>query len=283
MSAQVIEYYNQCHIDYKILWRSHQNLCIHFGYFDAQHDSHAKALPNMNRILAQRAGIVRGERVLDAGCGVGGSSLWLAEQLGAQVCGINIQPLHLAIAREEARKRGLEDLVQFKEKNYCDTGEPANTFDVVWALESICHSDDKPAFLREACRLLKPGGRLMVADFFQFRVDLNDSELQRMRIWLDGWALPSLAEVTEFTEAIRLAGFEQVQSDNITSNVIRSSRRIWKASLIILPLSKPLEYIGLRTKRQTANVLAARHQYATMLDGLWGYSVFTATKPANSR
>ena len=281
MSAQVIEYYNQCHVDYEILWRSHQNLCIHFGYFDDQHDSHAKALPNMNRVLAKRAAITNGETVLDAGCGVGGSSIWLAEQLGAKVCGINIQPLHLQIARREATERGVDHLVRFVEKNYCDTGEPEETFDVVWALESVCHCTDKMAFIKEAHRVLKPGGRLMVADFFQFKRDLNDAESDCMRMWLDGWALPHLAGVSEFGEAITQAGFQNVECDDITANVIRSSRRIWKASLIILPLSKPLELVGLRSKRQTANVLAARHQYTTICDGLWGYSVFTARKPCS--
>ncbi len=281
MSAKVIEYYNQCHVDYKILWRSHENLCIHFGYFDNQHDSHASALPNMNRVLARRAAITTGETVLDAGCGVGGSSIWLAEQLGARVCGINFQPLHLRIARRETTQRGLDHLVRFEEKNYCDTGEPEGTFDVVWALESVCHCDDKIAFIKEAYRMLKPGGRLMVADFFQFKHDLNAAEAERMRFWLDGWALPHLANVSDFGAAIARVGFQNVECDDITPNVIRSSRRIWKASLIILPLSKPLELVGLRSKRQTANVLAARHQYTTMRDGLWGYSVFTARKPSS--
>ncbi len=121
----------------------------------------------------------------------------------------------------------------------------------------------------------------MVADFFQFKHDLNAAAAERMRFWLDGWALPHLANVSDFGEAITRVGFQNVECDDITANVIRSSRRIWKASLIILPLSKPLELVGLRSKRQTANVLAARHQYTTMRDGLWGYSVFTARKPSS--
>ena len=281
MRNQVIEYYNQCHVDYKILWKSHQNLCIHFGYFDDQHDSHATAVPNMNRVLAQRAAITDGETVLDAGCGVGGSSFWLAENRGVKVCGINIQPLHLQIARREATERGLNHLVRFEERNYCDTGEPEGTFDVVWALESVCHCDDKNSFIKEAYRILKPGGRLMVADFFQIKEDVSTSEAEHMQVWLDGWALPHLATVSKFEEFLVRTGFENVDCDDITANVIRSSRRIWKASLIILPLSKPLELVGLRSKRQTANVLAARYQYTTMRNGLWGYSVFTARKPLN--
>ena len=277
-SEAVIDYYDQCHVDYRILWRSHQNLCIHFGFFDEEHDSHSEALPNMNRYLAERMGVSPEDHVLDAGCGVGGSSMWLAENVGARVCGINIQPLHLRLAREEAARRGLEDLVRFEKRNYCDSGLEKNTFDLVWALESVCHSDDKQAFIEEAYRVLKPGGRIMVADFFQFKEELDEDEAWRMQTWLDGWALPHLASVTSFEEGLKRAGFRDVKSEDITANVERSSRRIWKASLIILPISKPLELIGLRTARQTANVLAARHQYTTLKEKLWGYSVFTAVK-----
>ncbi len=172
----VIEYYDSCHVDYKILWRSHRNLCIHFGYFDNEHDNHHEALPNMNRVLADRAGISSSDTVLDAGCGVGGSSMWLAENRGATACGINIQPLHLKLAREEAARRGLDHLVRFEERNYCDSGLPAGSFDVVWGLESICHCEDKQAFINEAFRVLKPGGRIMVADFFQFKPEMDADE-----------------------------------------------------------------------------------------------------------
>jgi tocopherol O-methyltransferase len=282
MSAEaVIEYYNQCHVDYKILWWSHRNLCIHFGYFDSEHNSHSEALPNMNRFLATRIGVTDEDDVLDAGCGVGGSSIWLAENRGARACGINIQPLHLQLAREEARARGLDHLVRFEERNYCDTGFEDASFDVVWALESVCHCDDKLAFINEAYRVLRPGGRVMVADFFQLEADLDEDEDRRMRLWLDGWALPHLAHVDQFCEGLEDAGFADVSVDDITTNVMRSSRRIYKASRIILPLSKPLELLGVRTKRQTANVVASRHQYTTICDGLWGYAVFTASKPAN--
>ncbi len=102
-----------------------------------------------------------------------------------------------------------------------------------------------------------------------------------MQLWLDGWALPNLAQVDDFETGLKSAGFESVGQEDITANVLRSSRRIWKASLIMMPLSKPLELIGVSTKRQTANVVASYHQYTTIREGLWGYSVFTATKPAN--
>jgi tocopherol O-methyltransferase len=274
----VQQYYQECHVDYRIVWRSLRNLSIHYGYFDAEHNDHAAALENMNRAMLRRTSITASDRVLDAGCGIGGSSFWVAAQTGANVTGINIQPLHLQVARAECTARGLEHLVHFEERNYCGTGLPAESFDVVWALESVCHSDDKTKFLAEAYRLLRPGGRLIVGDFVQFRQDLNAEHDRQMKIWLDGWAIPHLAGFDQFRDWITEAGFVQVSAENITSNVLRSARRLYKASLIVLPFSGIAEAFGFRSKRQTANVWASYYQYKTIMAGDWGYAIYSATK-----
>ena len=95
----VRHYYQECHVDYQIVWRLERNLFIHFGYFDEKCKKHAAALENMNREMLKRTSISASDRVLDAGCGVGGSSFWIAQQTRATVTGVNIQPLHLEIAR----------------------------------------------------------------------------------------------------------------------------------------------------------------------------------------
>src|ERR1700687_2012427 len=84
----VISYYEGTWFDYRWLWLNSENNAIHFGYHDEQRRSQAESLLNTNRVLAAVAAIHPGDRVLDAGCGVGGSSIWLAEQRGATVVGI---------------------------------------------------------------------------------------------------------------------------------------------------------------------------------------------------
>jgi tocopherol O-methyltransferase len=276
----VCQYYQECHVDYRLVWRLKQNLSIHFGYFDEKCQEHAAALENMNRAMLARTSISASDHVLDAGCGVGGSSFWIGDQTGAKVTGVNIQPLQLEIARAECTRRGLADRVSFKERDYCTTGFDPESFDVVWALESVCHCEDKRRFLREAHRLLRPGGRLVTGDFVQFRKDLSPAQTREMRIWLDGWAIPHLAGLEQFREWIALAGFAEVVADNITPSVLRSSRRLFKASLIALPFSYLATRMRWRSPRQTANVLASYYQYRTILSGCWGYAIYSAVKLA---
>ena len=127
----VRHYYRECHVDYRIVWRLERNLFIHFGYFDEKCQKHAAALENMNREMLKRTSISASDRVLDAGCGVGGSSFWIAQQTRAVVTGVNIQPAQLALARAECARRGLSDQVNFEDRDYCDTGFDPGLFDVV--------------------------------------------------------------------------------------------------------------------------------------------------------
>ena len=90
LAAAITDYYDHTWIDYRVLWLNRDNLAIHFGLYDETTHGHADALRNHNRVLADRIGLQPGERVLDAGCGVGGSAFWLAQRRAAEVVGITL-------------------------------------------------------------------------------------------------------------------------------------------------------------------------------------------------
>src|SRR6266568_4985056 len=85
---RIRDYYDETWLDYRMLWLNPQNIAIHFGYWDERTRGHGESLLNMNRVLASQIGIRTGQRILDAGCGVGGSSIWLAQTYGVEVVGI---------------------------------------------------------------------------------------------------------------------------------------------------------------------------------------------------
>ena len=186
----LIRYYDETWLDYRLVWLEPSNFAIHFGYHDGERRSHAEALVQMNRVLADLARIGQGQRVLDAGCGVGGSSMWLAEHRGAQVLGITPVRSQVARARAFARRRGLSHLIRYRLADYADTGLPSASFDVVWALESLCHARDKAAVYREFARVLRPGGRLVIAEYARSARPLPGWKEQLLREWLSGWMHP---------------------------------------------------------------------------------------------
>ncbi|MDO8408158.1 MAG: methyltransferase domain-containing protein [bacterium] len=279
MHEKVIEYYNQTEIDYRLLWRLRRNLAIHYGYYDANHRHHDSAVVNFNRVLASLASISESDVVLDAGCGIGGSSIWLAKNRGCKVVGISVVPQQIEKARVLAKRHGVEHLVSFELRDYQKTGFPDESFTVVWGLESICYAHDKKDFLAEAWRLLAHEGRVIVADGFAKKKPANEMESYIQGIWLAGWAVPNLASEESFSRDLRDLGFTDSAFTDVTEHVLPSSLRMYRASFIAYPFARAMQWLGIRTKTQTGNVVSGYYQYRALRRGLWVYGIFYAKKP----
>jgi cyclopropane fatty-acyl-phospholipid synthase-like methyltransferase len=84
----VQSYYEGTRWDYRWVWGVRNTYALHFGYYDEQATHHRAAVANMNKVMADLVAIQPGEKVLDAGCGVGGSSIWLAQNRNCTAVGI---------------------------------------------------------------------------------------------------------------------------------------------------------------------------------------------------
>jgi ubiquinone/menaquinone biosynthesis C-methylase UbiE len=126
------------------------------------------SLGQSDRVQARMAEQVEAsERILDVGCGTGSLALRCARR-GAQVTGIDISPQMLDVAREKVAAAGLGDRVELRQMSAVDLDEafPDGTFDVVVSSLTFSElSEEEQRFvLRECRRLLRDGGRLLVAD-----------------------------------------------------------------------------------------------------------------------
>jgi len=275
----VVEYYNHTRFDYRFVWHDSMSLAFHFGYYEDGIDNHSRALENGNHVLARIAGISSGERVLDAGCGLGGSSLWLARHRGAHPVGITTVEHQVRVAREIAARRSLSGKVRFVQADYTAMPFADRSFDVVWAFESLCHAVDKAAFYRESARVLRPGGRLVVAEYIRASRVSGSTGETLFDEWLDGWAIPDLGTPDEHLAAARNAGFHDSGLRDYTWSTRRSLRRLYKLACLATPIDWTLYLLGLRSGRQHGNVVAALRQYQALRCGLWFYGILTASKP----
>jgi tocopherol O-methyltransferase len=279
LTEAIISYYDETWLDYRLLWLNPDNLAVHFGYTDESTRSHADALKNMNRVLADRVQIQPGERVLDAGCGVGGSSFWLVKECLAEVVGITLAPGQVAKARKYAARRGLAHRVRFEVADFTATPFPDGSFDVVWAVESLCHAPRKAPFYQEAARLLRPGGRVVVADFVRAARPLDSTGERLLREWLTGWAVPDIDTPDEHIEHLSAAGFVETRLDDVTVHTRPSLRRLYRMAYWTYPLAVLGHVKGVRSDVQHGNVVASIRQYQALRRGAWFYSILSARKP----
>ena len=130
----IANYYLETRFDYQLAWTHRPVFALHLGYWDETTRNHAGAQINGNRQMAIRADLQPGQLVLDAGCGVGGTAVWLAENYGVRVTGITIVHDQAARARRWANRRGRQDTVSVSLQDYLETAFPENTFDAVVAM-----------------------------------------------------------------------------------------------------------------------------------------------------
>jgi MPBQ/MSBQ methyltransferase len=132
-----------------------------------------------------------GAKVLDVGCGVGGTSRYLAKKLGpnAAVTGITLSPNQVKRATELAQEQGVEN-AKFTVMNALEMEFPDNSFDIVWACESGEHMPDKEAYINEMMRVLKPGGKFVMATWCQRddrEVPFTEKDKRDLRFLYEEW------------------------------------------------------------------------------------------------
>lgn len=275
----VVDYYDGSWFDYRLIWLNGDNLGKHFGYWEPDTGSQAESIINMNLQMAKRVDPKPGERVLDAGCGVGGSSMWLARNYGVDTVGISISAKELERARNYTRKRGLEGQCTFQQQDYINTNFPDNSFDIVWAQESSCHSPHKDLFIKEMYRVLKPGGRMVIEDWYRTGRPFHPADEKLIHHFLGCWAIPDIPTKQEITGYCDEAGFTGVVFDDITPYMLRSARHLYIVTAWLYPGAHLLRWMRLRTEVLHNNLRAARGQWRAHNRNLWIAGIVVAEKP----
>jgi tocopherol O-methyltransferase len=262
-------HYDQLSPFYRAFWGEH----IHHGFWHGD-ESSAQAQQNLTHELARRATLVAGERVLDVGCGLGGSSLLLAEKYGCQVDGISISPNQIRAATREAAQRGLKERVKFTVADANDLTGIRESYDVIWTIECSEHLFDKSRFISTCADLLKPGGRLAICAWLAGE-ELTREQQQTVTDVCRGMLCPSLGTMRDYVSWMKAGGLEVLSADDVTGQVART----WDLCRPILdfPLIKTfLARSSRRLHEFASSFTSIAHAYRS---GAMEYGMIVAAKP----
>lgn len=138
------------------------------GFGEVFQGSRPESTDELLNLIGEALDLQAEMSVLDAGCGVGGPATWLAERYGVSVDALTISPTQAELARRRVEERRLTDRVNVSQGDFhaLDSLYPAESFDRVVFLESLCHASDFRRVLANAHRALRSGGGLYIKDFY---------------------------------------------------------------------------------------------------------------------
>lgn len=273
----IADYYNQTLDHYQIWWNLKRSHAVHYGYWDVNTRSFTDALQQTNRVMAYLVDIHAADKILDAGCGVGGAALFLATQYQCEVWGITLSEKQLHLAQQLATQSPVEKKLHFSLQDFTRTNFESNAFDVLWGCESTCYASPKSDFIAEAYRILKPGGRMIIADYFELPAAKSDPN-QYMKKWGDLWAIQEFHSAVNFTEKLQQQGFEIAVNQNVTQQITPSAKRMYM-SYWIGALPSMLYNLFHRTSRYGKHHYRSGYfQYKALQNKLWEYRILVAVK-----
>ena len=255
-----------------------ERLSIHRGLWGPDTRTDEESLDRANRTLVHGCDLGPGQHVLDAGCGVGGTAIFLAETHGVRVTGLTNCGPQVAAATQFAQERRVAHLVEFKFGDFMELPFPDATFDVVLNHESLCYAVDKLAYLRGVHRVLKPGGRWqsLDADLANGNGPLPERHDALLAALEWNWRLPPYRSWRDVLSIVGEAGFTAIEEQDLTSEALPSTERIRRRYLLLTFLNPQIR----ETNPAFQEAMDGSVCFAQGLsEGLFKYRLISATRP----
>ncbi len=211
---KIIEHYDVVSPYYYSLWGEH----LHHGYWVRGDETKDAAQVQLIEHLARLANVKPGCRVLDIGCGFGGSSLYLAKNYDAIATGITISPVQVEMANRAAAKANLDAKFLLMDAEAMHFGQ---SFDLLWSVESISHFQDPQKFFVSAVKFLKRGGAFALTDWFQ-KENLSPTEKKKFIQPIERGMFVELHEMDDYADFLISSSLRIVHRQVLTPNCAKT-------------------------------------------------------------
>lgn len=228
LTEQIIKFYEEAGMDYEH-WS--KNFNMHFGFYRWGFNPFnlEKMLEQMNSEVFERLRLnpLESKFLIDLGCGVGATARHIAKKTANSVIkGVTISQWQVEKSEEINAQARLQKQVEILNGDYTNLPFAAGVADGVWAVESSCHAEgaDKLRVIREMARVLKKGGRFVVADCFIKKTEkpFNPVMNQFYKAICRNWVLPEMAALDDFVLALKANGMSEITVEDISWQIAPS-------------------------------------------------------------
>ncbi|MCA9051150.1 MAG: class I SAM-dependent methyltransferase [Planctomycetaceae bacterium] len=267
-------HYNVSTLFYRLLWGQH----IHHGLWEANESPRIAARQLTERMIRELS-VTDGAKVVDIGCGMGGSSIHLAKHHNCQVTGVTLSPFQQRWAKASSFWNRTSGRTRF----LCHDAEtvelPEREFDVAWSIECTEHLFNKAAFFQRMARWVVPGGRVGICAWLAGDDPLTEIGRRQVFDVCEGFFCPSLGTEEDYVQWLTDAGLRVTKVFDWTDQVART----WEICRDRINRTAMRSVAGLIDPGQ----IIFLDRFQTILDAYrtraMKYGCFIAEKPADER
>lgn len=281
----IAELYDESSGIWEDIWGDH----MHHGFYEASKEaslSHHKAAQiRMIEESLRFAGVAddtsKGPKsIVDVGCGIGGSSRFLAKKFGATTQGITLSPIQAQRAQALAAAEGLADKAFFQVADALEQPFPDGQFDLVWSMESGEHMPDKRKFVTELTRVAAPGATIIIVtwchrDLSPSEESLNPKEKELLRKICDAYYLPAWCSAANYVQLLESLSLQDIKAADWSENVAPFWPAVIRSALTWKGLTSLLRS-GWKTIKGALAMPLMVEGYKT---GLIKFAIITCRKP----
>ncbi|KAL7590785.1 probable tocopherol O-methyltransferase, chloroplastic [Lactuca sativa] len=225
----IAEFYDESSGMWENIWGEH----MHHGFYDTDavvelSDHRAAQIRMIEQSLLFASvpddPVKKPKTIVDVGCGIGGSSRYLARKYGAECHGITLSPVQAERAQALAATQGLADKVSFQVADALNQPFPDGKFDLVWSMESGEHMPDKLKFVSELARVAAPGATIIIVtwchrDLLPTEKSLRPEEEKILNKICSGFFLPAWCSTADYVKLLESISLQDIKAEDWSGNV----------------------------------------------------------------
>ncbi len=193
---------------------------IHRSLWKDEIENLEDALNYSNSLILKEIEVmnVSSPRIADLGCGVGASLFYIFPRLQnpKPALGLTLSPVQAKLGKNSANELNLKNQTLFSEGDFTSVPLANESLDVIYSVEAVCHAVEPEKYFREASRLLRKGGKLILVDDYQATRPFTSHESKWLKAYIDGWFVPGVRTIDQIIEFANKNNLNLIKNEELT-------------------------------------------------------------------